>query len=128
MENRVNRILKFRVWDVKLKSFIKEFEGNFVLDNEGNLRCINCFRERNDFIVQQFVGLLDFEGKEIFEGDILKDGLGEILGSVRYVSGEWLIGRNYSLVQFWDNETFKQDTCKMLIIGNILENPDYLRE
>lgn len=41
------RVLKFRIWDVKLKGFISSdyLDRNFGLDFDGNLRCLNSVRE-----------------------------------------------------------------------------------
>ena len=126
-----NRLIKFRVWNKNVKSFIKNYnrEGIEIVAEITLLNTlINSFSNLDNYVIQQFTGLLDFKGVQIYEGDILKDGLGKILGSVRYKFGEWGVGRNYSLVQFWGNETYKKDTCKLFVIGNILENPDYLKE
>lgn len=84
--------------------------------------------EDEDFILMQYTGLKDKNGKEIYEGDILNNGNGPV-----YVF--W--NENYQA--FWvgydSEESEKQyyastsDFCTEAdeIIGNIYENPELLK-
>jgi len=74
--------------------------------------------------IGQFTGLLDKDGKEIYEGDILESR------PVRDVQFEVCYGWNtdgnsygWCLKSYW--HTFSMDKCamKMEIIGNIYSNP-----
>ena len=64
------RIIKFRAWDIKMKKYLTwEQDREFILDaipwemgDEWSECCI----------VEQFTGLRDTKGKEIYEGDILR--------------------------------------------------------
>lgn len=130
------RILKFRIWDTFNKKWIKQgwsngiYQPEYFIDVEGSVRQLNydSLDIVNDVIVQQFTGLKDKSGREIYEGDIIKD------------KQNWLYEvKFFQEYAIFDMEVFKQDNnpgycyntrlheSKLIeIIGNIFENPELL--
>lgn len=95
-----------------------------VIDTDGYT-----FEEDNPFIVEQYTGLEDKNGKEIYEGDIVKwtNGLGETMLYEVYfnecratfllnplVNGEMIEGMS------------DKKTPYIEVIGNIHENPELI--
>lgn len=60
--------IKYRVWDVDNKEFVNDM----CIHTDGTLMC-DCGKTGyfQKFIVQQFTGLVDQFGKDIYEGDIV---------------------------------------------------------
>ena len=91
----------------------------------------------NDVELMQSTGLLDKNGKEIFESDIVKttrffgraDESGgfyeyekEFIGIVKQLEGAWVIDTEKGAVYLWS------DIDENEVLGNIWENPKLLEE
>lgn len=65
------RELKFRAWYKPEKKMIYSIQDEFEERIELGMDCFSDYLNNDDFIVNQFTGRTDKEGKEIYEDDIL---------------------------------------------------------
>ena len=112
------RTIKFRIFNKKIKSYIDIHSSAIMIDE---------LNELNDhLIVEQFTGLHDKNGKEIFEGDKLQNPKKEVGEVVFWESGFRLEAkrRNNSIFYMPLNNGFLQNKE---IIGNVFENTDLVK-
>ncbi|MFA5150838.1 MAG: YopX family protein [Candidatus Omnitrophota bacterium] len=126
------REIKFKAWNSKEKEWIAD--GN-VMDLYYSARC-NSFMFDNDnydlpddIVFCQFTGLKDVQGKDIYEGDILKRGETTDLVVFRdgafcvcFTSNHW--HKDYTKTM---HETIVNGPNRWKIIGNVFEHPDLLK-
>lgn len=127
----MNKENKYRVWDKEIKGW---FNGHalWLSSVEGHILTIEDKDKKDRFIFQQYTGLRDRNGVEIWEGDIIVEAVQNEFGSFskeiplevyfNSVTGafrgkdkndevhDWSIGKNYE------------------IIGNILEHSELLNK
>ena len=113
----MNREIKFRAWDLIDEKFIYfELGDCFNLMNDKPILP----REGDDFIIQQFTGLLDRNKKPIYEGDIVR-----VLVKNSFITQiVWeLCGLRLKDTTLGNmNEGWGKD---LEVLGNIFENPNY---
>ncbi|MBP8085975.1 MAG: hypothetical protein KAY48_01730 [Saprospiraceae bacterium] len=131
----MNREIKFRAWDTsgEWPYMLGPYKLSDAIFNHKDIRSLP---------LMQFTGLHDKNGKEIYEGDIVRalsergfdHGVhkGELFSVVMFVqNGSWYVTRKYredenmgSLKAMWELLA----NCDIEIIGNIHSNPELLQK
>ncbi|QTR81160.1 hypothetical protein JC777_00290 (plasmid) [Bacillus cytotoxicus] len=108
------REIKFRVWDKESKYFL---EGDIIRD------CIiGKFIDNPEREVMQYTCLKDKNGKEIYEGDIVK-----VSGHPFVVDGKYKVYYNEHMeLSCGSYHMFRMKNWAE-VIGNIYENPELLK-
>lgn len=134
------REIKFRAWNE-----ISSRMDNWCDLVDKNLRNIFIMKNHNGYELMQYTGLHDKNGKEIYEGDIVKAYFNKNdaysintlklkksvnkLGKIEYIVDGFCVyipkfGEKIYPLSFFGDETIKQ----LEVIGNIYDNPELLKE
>ncbi len=126
------REIKFRLWNPRTKEMFTWEDYSFYI-------CEHIPILENRYILMQYTGLKDKDGKEVYEGDILKikiefsyskEGLLRCLDQrkYKYVISEVRYKKiekcNYCCVNGIGFDDIESDDKTLEIIGNIYENPE----
>ena len=132
------RMIKFRIFNKKIKSYIDIHSSAIMIDELNNLN--------DNLIVEQFTGLHDKNGKEIYDGDIIKWGMHK--GSEEYFHRYAVVEFNpdiqFRILFYVNSETgekkptdnyifhfgkfaYKETDKHIEIIGNVFENADLVK-
>jgi uncharacterized phage protein (TIGR01671 family) len=128
----MSREIKFRVFDKNENDFVK-----WELLNDGIIDLYHLFFAKDEnLIIQQFTGLKDVNGKEIYEGDIIKCKPLDVIHPqdlFKYNNFEFLTSSVYWSKEYCCFETDFNSSCfvdsenVIEVIGNIYENPELLQ-
>ena len=123
----MNREIKFRAWNKKEKYMeIVDDLQMFSNDLSIGIPSKDYFLRKDDVELMQYTGLHDKNGKEIYEGDIVKyrDSRGQHIEKVIFDKGCFYAGMH------WGSSTRLApkliNTRITEVIGNIYDNPELL--
>lgn len=132
----MNREVKFKIWDKKLHVMwepisLEKLLRYLIFQNCPNADAYEALKDHFEKMVWlESTGLCDKNGKEIFEGDILR--VGQI--------GQEIKSSNPLIEVVWDDEdaTFRERkgtgsaisyfNKRSVVVGNFYENPELLKE
>lgn len=110
------RTIKFRAWDKALKTM--SYSPLHSIGFDGKLYYGNADFKDYPVELMQFTGLLDKNGVEIYEGDIVR---------CYDKSGEMVYDREVDFYEFrreiW-SEVDETGRTKVEVLGNVYENPE----
>lgn len=128
-------IPKFRAWLKEEKRMTDVREITFFNDEVQMISDVTDFYNWGEFNLMQFTGLKDKNGKEIYEGDIVKYKYGvntftEVVTYNKYLAGFGLVDDDgYGGTVFPFGELAEDvDFSSLEVVGNIYENPEFLEE
>lgn len=126
------REIKFRAWHKDIKEMFEVGQitlekGMWDYQPENRKHIGISIPYQPSFILMQYTGLKDKNGKEIYEGDIVEITRPCILerGEVKFINGCFVIKSKDTLLMLYQCEI---NNFKLKVIGNIYDNPDLLEE
>jgi uncharacterized phage protein (TIGR01671 family) len=130
-ENIIMRTIEFRIWDKSKKEWVenKEIFGPHYINN--------IFDCDDNYVFQQFAGVVDEKDESVFEGDIVRyyplppfEVSTGILGEVVFNQGSFVIrvtDKKFGCAAKY-NVYFHDDGIEYFeVVGNVNEHPELLK-
>lgn len=130
------REIKFRAWDKENKRFgylDHPFDNNWYEHPSIYGTCPAVFTNnwkgkiKDDYELMQYTGLTDKNGKEIYEDDILRNEEEDSISTINwYDLNAQFVACTSPYEEDRHLELYLSDDC--VVIGNVYENPELLKE
>ncbi|MDG6763115.1 YopX family protein [Lactiplantibacillus plantarum] len=116
-------MIKFRAWDNKYKEYTENRYLFEIVPDGKDFDLVSSvdFDDSNGLVIEQYTGLKDVNGKEIYEGDILENR--KYRSIVKFASGKFLA----DLIETIQTFDLIGETHGSKVIGNVHENPELLK-
>lgn len=130
----MTRPIKFRAWDSRNKKWAKQFsiQAHTGIEFQSSKELANC-------VIEQFIGLTDKRGEEIFEGDLLRyvnpnkpkkdQPIHEVVwvgDKARFLFKRYFKDGTTDTAGF-SNSSWGDSEGRFRVIGNIHENPELVK-
>lgn len=117
------RQIKFRAWDEVRKEMVEP--TSIEIHDDGMFEVLPCY-SGSTYLLMQFTGLVDGDGKEVYEGDIID------FAGLKPIEIVWRhAGFQSKLIPYETSEPIhlSQEGFTMFakVIGNIYQNPELLQ-
>ncbi|QIL50089.1 hypothetical protein G7084_01380 [Weissella coleopterorum] len=115
------REIKFRAWDINSGKYVEDTTNYYLRLSDHNVFISGgrvLFKNiTNDLILEQYTGVKDESGQEVYEGDILIDpDDNRVYGVVTFDNGEFSA----------NGDRLYDEVASTFVGGNIHENPELL--
>lgn len=127
----MNREIKFRFWTGTNMRYRFDGWGEHVCINEMFKECDGAF----DYKVMQYTGLKDKNGKEIYEGDIVNlhdwgiHTSDNVIATAKIVWSDEFSKFDFEVIEGdYIQDEYDRFRQSPLIIGNVYENPELLKQ
>ncbi|GAA0102467.1 YopX family protein [Paraclostridium bifermentans] len=127
------RELKFRMFNKETGNMIYEEEliniSKNYLNNDIDFKCFIFPKDNDeDLVVMQYTGLKDKNGKEIYEGDIVKIIPMNLFDDNRFVGRVMFYDGSFVVDNGKESKYLFREMDEIKIIGNVYENKDLLNK